>query len=916
MGQTPTIEIYTDQWVDISSYVRYEDAINVTRGQQDEGSNSLDTSTCSLNLTNNDGRFSPRNPSSPYYGLLGRNTPLRVSVGSFGTPYLDLPGDKTGYASTPDSAALSITGDLDVRIEVYLRNWVANNDLIGKATVTGNQVSWGFYVKSDGTLQLWWSNDGSTLLHSTSTVAVPVPTSGRLALRATIDVNNGASGNTVTFYTSDSISGTWTQLGSAVVTSGTTSIFDSTAAVQVGRIPSFTFAGIDGKVFSAEIRSGIGGSVVANPDFTSQTVGDTSFTDGHSNTWTINDPASITDRTYRFWGEITKYTPGRDISGKDATVKVEASGITRRLSQGDATLHSSMTREFSNPARTHIIAYWPLEDETEATQAASALPNGTPAVITGSPTMGDFADWTATDPLPTMGTGTIKGVVPPYTGTDEISIRLFVFAASGSVTTETSLLHLSLNGGTISRVDVRIDSSGQLRTRAYSANGTSILDSTHAFAMFSLGFTILDLELSKNGTGVDWRTLIIDFTNTDTINDSIPQDADSGTLASQTLGTANAITVGRDGGLTSVVVGHLVMADDLTAYANTSGAIAAHNGEAPTARMSRLCTEEEIGLTIVGDTTSAVTMGDQLDKNLPDLMLEAAASEGGIVYEPRDALGFAFRTNRSMVSRAADLTLSCADHELTEALAPVDDDQQTLNDVTVKRVAGSSYRVEETAGPLSTDDPPDGVGRYSTSVDLSLEGDDQLPDQAQWRLNLGTVNEARFPSVKVHLYSNEFDDALRASALAVDVGARLVINDPSADLPPEAVDQLVIGYSEEFDQFEHVITYVCRPYAPWRVLTLNDDNFGRLQTGGSTLAADATSTATSLSVTSSGQVWSTAAGDLPFDVLVAGERVTVTAVSGTTSPQTFTVTRSVNGVVKAQTTGAVVELPSTSVIGL
>lgn len=219
-------------------------------------------------------------------------------------------------------------------------------------------------------------------------------------------------------------------------------------------------------------------------------------------------------------------------------------------------------------------------------------------------------------------------------------------------------------------------------------------------------------------------------------------------------------------------------------------------------------------------------------------------------------------------------------------------------------------------GSLSTDDPPDGVGRYSTSVDLSLEGDDQLPDQAQWRLNLGTVNEARFPSVKVHLYSNEFDDALRASALAVDVGARLVINDPSADLPPEAVDQLVIGYSEEFDQFEHVITYVCRPYAPWRVLTLNDDNFGRLQTGGSTLAADATSTATSLSVTSSGQVWSTAAGDLPFDVLVAGERVTVTAVSGTTSPQTFTVTRSVNGVVKAQTTGAVVELPSTSVIGL
>lgn len=55
-------------------------------------------------------------------------------------------------------------------------------------------------------------------------------------------------------------------------------------------------------------------------------------------------------------------------------------------------------------------------------------------------------------------------------------------------------------------------------------------------------------------------------------------------------------------------------------------------------------------------------------------------------------------------------------------------------------------------------------------------------------------------------------------------------------------------------------------------------------------------------------VWTQAAGDVPFDVAIAGERVTVTAVSGSSSPQSFTVTRSVNGVVKAQPAGADVRL--------
>jgi hypothetical protein len=83
--------------------------------------------------------------------------------------------------------------------------------------------------------------------------------------------------------------------------------------------------------------------------------------------------------------------------------------------------------------------------------------------------------------------------------------------------------------------------------------------------------------------------------------------------------------------------------------------------------------------------------------------------------------------------------------------------------------------------------------------------------------------------------------------------------------------------------------------------------WGRWASDGSALAAGVSSSATSLSVSTTNPgspLWTTSAGDLPFDILVAGERMTVTAISGASSPQAFTVVRSVNSVVKAQTAGA------------
>ena len=117
---------------------------------------------------------------------------------------------------------------------------------------------------------------------------------GRLAVRVTLDVDNGAAGRTVTFYTAPTITGTWVQLGVAVTTAGITSIFSNTAAGAIGAHDAGTDGLFAGRVYAAEIRNGINGTAVANPDFAAQPAGTTSFVDAAGRTWTINGSAAIT----------------------------------------------------------------------------------------------------------------------------------------------------------------------------------------------------------------------------------------------------------------------------------------------------------------------------------------------------------------------------------------------------------------------------------------------------------------------------------------------------------------------------------------------------------------------------------------------------------------------------------------------
>lgn len=209
---------------------------------------------------------------------------------------LFLNGTAPGHASTPDAPALDVVGDIDIRVLVALSDWTpsATQALVSKWNTTGNQRSHLFEVLSTGILRFNWSTAGVATLTADSTVAPTVANGEALWVRVTFDVDNGAAGRTATFYTSAADDGvSWTQLGAPVTTATVTSIFASTAILEVGATQVGTLENASGMVFAAEVRNGIAGTIVANPNFAAQAPGTTSFIDSVSNLWTVTAPAEI-----------------------------------------------------------------------------------------------------------------------------------------------------------------------------------------------------------------------------------------------------------------------------------------------------------------------------------------------------------------------------------------------------------------------------------------------------------------------------------------------------------------------------------------------------------------------------------------------------------------------------------------------
>lgn len=809
------VELYVGgTWVTLPVYRR--GMVNIHRGRSDESS-QVDRSTLTFDLNNRSGNFSPRNPNSIYYGQIGRNTPIRVSLAGSDT-YLELPGDTASKATAPDSASLSVTGDIDIRIEVTLDDWrkTTGADFCGKFNITSNQRSWAFWMSpfTAGRLGYIWSSTGNAIVSVTSTVSVPTPRSGRMALRVTHDVNNGAGGNTVTFYYADSIDGVWLQLGDPVVSGGTTSIFDSTASIELGDVANITTVPVTGRIHRFELRNGIGGTVVANPNFTAATPGATSLVDTASspNTWTLAGSAELTNRIYRFNGEVSAWPQRWDTTGTDVHVPVEASGIIQRMGNSSDALQSVMYRGLVFDS-SGLVAYWPMEDVVGSTSLAAALDTHQPLSISnGTPTLSEYEGFVSSFPLPVLNNAALSGAAPSYVVGNETQVRwLMAVPLAGGDNNQTLVMFYTT--GSVRRWEINYTTagSGSLTLLAYDGSNTQILTSGAIPYAVNGKNLLVSIELTQSGANIGWNVVTLE-------PGEVSGLSTSGTLNSNTVGKVGIIVISPGGGILTTTIGHLSIQNVVTSIFELASQINGWIGETAGRRIQRLCGEAGVTFRAIGDLDDTVTLGAQQPNSILALIREAAAADLGVLYEPRETFGLGYRTRASLYNQIPQVSLDYSAHNLANSLDPTDDDQSVANDVTATRPSGSSARSVLETGALSILTPPLGIGRYSKSDSVTVEHDAQLADQSRWRLALGTVDEARYPQIPLNLAHRSIaEDATLPGAIKfLELGDRLAISHLPAQLPPEDLSLLVQGYTEILGNFEHTMTLNCSPESPYR----------------------------------------------------------------------------------------------------
>ncbi|MDY7101567.1 MAG: hypothetical protein S0880_10305 [Actinomycetota bacterium] len=907
-GADRTADPATWTWTDITARTRTND-VRIERGRSPNAQRP-DPGRLDVVLDNGDGALTPHNPESTFYPYIRKGLVVRHRVAA-GDPYLELDGTNINYAEAADDASFDITGDIAFAVVLESPLRYGRHALIGRFdSVVGPDESYLFRIDAAGYLQVRW-NDGSTIQVENSTVKVPRPDSGPLTVAAQLDVDNGASGYTVTFY-----AGTATvdeiiadpdayQLGDPVVGGSTTSVAAGAEPLGVGFVVGSNLDELPGGIREARLINGLlaTGTEVANPDFTAETVGATSLTDAAGIDW---DFGALTNVRTRFIGELSAQSlayPGHAVADT-AEVRWSIGGVTRRLSQGDP-VRSALYR-FVTTRDDPIYGYWPGEDGRDATAIATPTDGAQPGRFEGMSPAGDTS-LPAADGLFSVSAGAAfyyNMTVGNVTATDwsvTCLVRIPETDSGGTV-----IVGARTTSQTANLWHVIIDDDS-LDIDAWDGSGSQVLNLTGAALPDDLTerWCVLHFQVEQDGSDIDYVAYLTPIGGSTTTT--------SGTLASATTGRVLRIGTPRqtapDSGLS---IGHWVVRR-FTSLGWLRPADDAYRGEPPGERVARLCAEEGIPFVVdaphgdydapaawsaVFDTYAGTpAMGPQRPAPIIDLLEECATTDQGVLSESRELPGLAYRSGRSLTNQAAQLTLTS---EVVQPLRPVDDDQNLVNDATVSRPAGSSARYVDEASV-------DALERLTADRDANVLSDLHLPDHARWWVHTATPAELRYPTIAVELAKNT---AKFVDWLEFNLGDVVAATSLPADHFPASIAQIVEGYTERISPHLWHLELNCTPATPWEVGVRGDDDKGKRDSGFSTLTSSVTDSATTFNVTiSAGPFWTTDSGEMPFDIDVSGERITVTAIGGESGGvQSFNITRSVNGVVKAHDAGETVRL--------
>ena len=894
----PRVEMMIgSSWTDITTDVLERDNLTITRAKSDPES-TASPSICRFSLNNRDGKYSPRNPIGPYHGKIGRNTPVRVQV--------RMPTGTAGNL-VPNST-----------FETDVSGWQAFGFGYGGGSVAQSAVQAWQGTKS--ALVTWPTTAGAVTSFIGTTIPLVVGRVYTLSMFVFVPAGNPDVRATLGYTVSSpytSVKDAWTRLTLTFTTTTATATYavgvESAAATTAGQI-----CYIDGVMVDE-------GPAIF--DF-------------------VTTPPPIYQR---FYGETTELPPRWDISGLDAWVQCEAASLKRRVDQGSQPVNSGLKNYYLS---TQPVTYWALDDGPRSIKGApasvskykgSSFYEAPSSIVTtfGAGILADYlsASLRVNDTAPATGAGFMTG---RCTGTQAAPTSLaweFVYRGDTLITADgTNIgawqMDFQVEGtalGTYDQWSVKFrrstDNDVQLvlvLDKLGESPTTVNLTDTGPLAILTDGqLHHVRLQLTQNGANVDY-TVYVDGVS-----------ALSGTRNTHTLrrcATASLFYDRIDNTFDLLAFGHLIVWEgaDIPPIGVTSVAAFGFAGEKAGRRFERLCAETGTPFVSIGNLDDTQPMGVQHSDYFSNKLLEVEATDRGIYDDPRDSLALRYQTRTSLYTQAPTATLRLDALEVGAPLEPTDDDQLTRNDIFAQNRDGGSFQATKTSGPLSIQDPPyilltntGGVGRYKDEVQVNAETDAMLEGIANWLLSLGTVDEARYPRISVNLalpwVANH--PTLPGQLLTLDAGRILAVTGGARFNIYDDIRQMVIGYAETLGTEDYDITFNTAPASPYDIAKYGSavgSGPDRYDTAGSKLAAGVNATATSLSVADTGgTLWTTVAGEFPFDIVVGGERITVTNITGGSSPQTFSpVVRSVNGVVKAQAADTPVRLWKTPRYGL
>lgn len=553
------------------------------------------------------------------------------------------------------------------------------------------------------------------------------------------------------------------------------------------------------------------------------------------------------------------------------------------------------------------IAYWPCEDGATATQISSGLPGGTPMSISGSPKFGAFSDFICSAPILEINDAELNAGIPDYNDVNQAFSFTFLLKmpdTDETPATGTDLLQF-YTSGTGWSYDLRYtaNGNGSFQLLVFNSTSTLLFDSGQIDFGLRGDHCHVTLTFQQVGGAVNYTLF---KTGTDGTLGGVGPATVTGVT---TLGKITQVRINPGGGYKSVAYGHITAIpgvwDADSTYADVTGWL----NQPALRRLTRLCDEEDITITYLDDWDVLSTrMGAQKISKRADLFKDPSKSDGGFVYGPRGGLGLELCTRGALTNQSPRAQFSLAGGQVLPAFDPIRDYSNIKNQFTVRRVDGTTAVAELTTGRLSTQDPPNGIGLKDDSDDLSLGADSQVQDHADWRLALNTVRKFRVSSFTVTpagATSVGLD-----KLMAIGIGSRVDITNLATKHIYDDLPQLVLGYTLDVgDRFCPKMELHCSPYEPFSTLALTSDRYsipdGVDTTTGSTLTTTATGSLT-LTSASGLYLWTTLASDFPLDIMLAGERITLSAIADTATPgvQTATISaRSVNGVIKGHVVG-------------